>query len=392
MTRALFFASTAALTLAATAAAAPPPFETPAPIAYLVDLSSGAVLLAKDADRRIPPASMAKMMTSEVAFELIDKGELPLGKMCTVRPETWERWHGPKAGSTMFLSPNEQVSVENLLHGIVTLSGNDASVVLAECIAGTEQAFANQMNALGKQLGLTNSNFGNSNGWPDEGVTYVTARNLATLAKATIERHPKPYKQFYGQPSFTWGKTMGAGAAITQGNRNPILGKIAGADGLKTGHTEEAGYGFTGSAEQNGRRLVMVVAGLSSWNQRVDESVKLMSWGFNAWTAKPLYRAGAKVGTARVQLGDDGQVDLVAPRNLAVTIPAGLASGQTKLKIRYQGPVKAPIAKGQHVADLVVTTADTPPQVVPLVSGEAIGEAGFFGRMWLGFKQLLGMA
>jgi D-alanyl-D-alanine carboxypeptidase (penicillin-binding protein 5/6) len=292
----------------------------------------------------------------------------------------------------MFLSVNEQVSVENLLHGIVTLSGNDASVVLAECIAGTEQAFAGQMNELAKKLGLNNSHFGNSNGWPDEGKTFVTARDLGTLARATIERHPKLYKQFYGQPSFTWGKTLGSGQAITQANRNPILGKVTGADGLKTGHTDEAGYGFTGSAEQNGRRLVMVVAGLASWNQRVDESAKLMNWGFNAWTAKPLYPAGAKVGTARVQLGDDGEVDLIAPRNLAVTLPAGLAQGQTKLKIRYQGPLKAPITKGQHVADLVVTTGDTPPQVVPLVSGEEIDEAGFFGRMWLGFKQLLGMA
>ena len=287
MTRALMFASAAALSLTAGAAAAPPPFDTPAPVAYLIDLSSGAVLLAKDPDRRMPPASMAKMMTTEVAFELIDKGQLPLSKMCTVRPETWTKWHGPQAGSTMFLSVNEQVSVENLLHGIVTLSGNDASVVLAECIAGTEQAFAGQMNALGKQLGLKNSNFGNSNGWPDEGVTYVTARDLATLAKASVERHPKLYKQFYGQPSFTWGKTMGAGAAITQGNRNPILGKVAGADGLKTGHTEEAGYGFTGSAEQNGRRLVMVVAGLDSFNNRIVESTRLMEWGFNAWAAKP---------------------------------------------------------------------------------------------------------
>jgi D-alanyl-D-alanine carboxypeptidase (penicillin-binding protein 5/6) len=292
----------------------------------------------------------------------------------------------------MFLSVNEQVSVRNLLHGIVTLSGNDASVVLAECIAGTEQAYVAQMNTLAQKLGMANSRFGNTTGWPDEGRTYVTARDLGKLARATIEQHPKLYKQFYGQPSFTWGKTLGSGQAITQGNRNPILGKIAGADGLKTGHTDEAGYGFTGSAEQNGRRLVMVVAGLSSWNQRVDESAKLMNWGFNAWTAKPLYPAGAKVGTARVQLGDDGEVDLVAPRNLAVTLPAGLAGGQTKLKIRYQGPVKAPIAKGQHVADLVVTTGDTPPQVVPLVSGEAIDEAGFFGRMWLGLKQLLGMA
>jgi D-alanyl-D-alanine carboxypeptidase (penicillin-binding protein 5/6) len=292
----------------------------------------------------------------------------------------------------MFLSVNEQVSVQNLLHGIVTLSGNDASVVLAECIAGSEEAFAAQMNALAKKLGLTNSNFGNSNGWPDEGRTYVTARDLATLARASIERHPKLYKQFYGQPSFTWGKTLGSGQAITQGNRNPILGKIAGADGLKTGHTAEAGYGFTGSAEQNGRRLVLVVAGLSSWDQRVSESVRLMSWGFQAWSAKPLFKSGAKVGTARVQLGNDSEVDLIAPRNLAVTIPAGLASGQTKLKIRYQGPVKAPIAKGQHVADLVVETGDTAPQIVPLVSGEQIDEAGFFGRMWLGFKQLVGMA
>jgi D-alanyl-D-alanine carboxypeptidase (penicillin-binding protein 5/6) len=384
-------ASAAVLSLAAGAAAAPPPFDTPAPIAYLVDLSSGAVLLAKDADRRMPPASMAKMMTTEVAFELIDKGEMPLSKMCTVRPETWQKWHGPQAGSTMFLSPNEQVSVENLLHGIVTLSGNDASVVLAECIAGTEEAFANQMNALAKQLGLANSHFGNSNGWPDEGVTYVTARDLATLATATIQRHPKLYKQFYGQPSFTWGKTLGSGADITQGNRNPILGKIPGADGLKTGHTEEAGYGFTGSAEQNGRRLVMVVAGLDSFNQRISESTRLMNWGFNAWQAKPLFKSGAQVGTAQVQLGGESEVGLVAPRDLAVTIPAGLLS-KTAMKIRYAGPVKAPIAKGQHIADLIVTSSDTGEQVMPLVAAEAVEEAGFFGRLWAGLKQLLGMA
>ena len=391
MTRALMFASAAALSLAAGAAAAPPPFDTPAPVAYLIDLSSGAVLLSKDADRRIPPASMAKMMTTEVAFELIDKGQLPLSKMCTVRPETWRQWHGPQAGSTMFLSVNEQVSVENLLHGIVTLSGNDASVVLAECIAGTEQAFAGQMNALSKQLRLTNSQFGNSNGWPDEGRTFVTARDLATLAKSSIERHPKLYKQFYGQPSFTWGKTLGSGADITQGNRNPILGKIAGADGLKTGHTAEAGYGFTGSAEQNGRRLVMVIAGLTSFNQRIVESTRLMEWGFNAWSTKPLFRRGAQVGTAQVQLGSDSDVALLAPRDLALTLPAGLG-GKTAMKIRYVGPVKAPIAKGQHIADLVVTSSDTGEQVMPLVAAEAVAEAGFFGRMWTGLKQMLGMA
>ena len=392
MTRAILLTAAAALTLTTAAPAAPPAYDTPAPIAYLIDLSSGAVLLAKDADRPMPPASLAKMMTTEVAFELIDRGQLPLTKTCTVRPETWQKWHGPAAGSTMFLSVNENVSVENLLHGIVTLSGNDASVVLAECIAGTEQAFTGQMNALAKKIGLTRSNFGTANGWPDEGRTVVTAKDLATLARATIERHPKLYKQFYGQPSFTWGKTLGAGADITQANRNPILGKVAGADGLKTGHTDEAGYGFTGSAEQNGRRLVMVIAGLSSFNQRIVESVRLMQWGFNAWTAKPLFKAGATVGKAQVQLGSASEVALVAPRDLALTIPAGLASGATTMKIRYQGPVKAPFAKGDHIADLVVTSPDTGEQVMPLVAAEDVGKAGFFARAWLGFKQLVGMA
>src|SRR5690349_21804806 len=366
--------ATAASVLVATAApAAAPTFDTPAKVAYLIDVSSGAVLYAKNADVRMPPASMAKMMTVDVAFELIDKKQLALSKMCTVRPETWQKWHGPAAGSTMFLSANEQVSVENLLHGIVTLSGNDASVVLAECIAGTEQAFTDQMNALGKRIGLTNSHFGTANGWPDNGVTYVTARDLATLARYEIENHYKLYKQFYSLPSFTWGKTLGSGQDITQSNRNPILGKVPGADGLKTGHTDEAGYGFTGSAQQNGRRLIEVVAGLDSWNARVQESTRLMEWGFNGWQAKPLVRAGHRVGAAQVQLGSETEVPLIAPRDLAVTIAAGLSVNQPlKMKVRYQGPLAAPIEKGQEVAQLVITTGDTGEQVVPLVAGEDV--------------------
>jgi serine-type D-Ala-D-Ala carboxypeptidase (penicillin-binding protein 5/6) len=391
MPRSILLAAAASLLFASAAPAAAPPFDTSAKVAYLIDLSSGAVLYQKNADARMPPASMAKMMTTEVAFELIDRGQLPLNKMCTVRPETWQKWHGPQAGSTMFLSPNEQVSVENLLHGIVTLSGNDASVVLAECIAGTEEAFANVMNENAKRLGLTNSHFGNSNGWPDEGRTYVTARDLATLARAEIENHPKLYKKFYSQTSFTWGKTLGSGADITQANRNPLLGKVAGADGLKTGHTEEAGYGFTGSAEQNGRRLIMVIAGLDSFNQRIGESVRLMQWGFNAWQSKPLFKAGTNVGSAEVQMGSSAEVPLVAPRDLSITIPAGVLSKVGAMKVRYQGPVKAPIAKGQHIADLVVAMPDGE-QVMPLVAGEAVGQAGFFGRAWIGLKQLFGMA
>ena len=392
MSRTILLATAASLLFASAAPAAAPTFDTPAKVAFLIDLSSGAVLYEKNADVRMPPASMAKMMTTDVAFELIDSGKLPLGKMCTVRPETWQKWHGPAAGSTMFLSPGEQVSVENLLKGIVTLSGNDASVVLAECIAGTEQAFAGQMNELAKKIGLTNSHFGTANGWPDNGVTYVSARDLATLARYEIENHYKLYKQFYSLPSFTWGKTLGSGADITQANRNPILGKVPGADGLKTGHTDEAGYGFTGSAEQNGRRLIEVVAGLDSWNARVQESTRLITWGFGAWTAKPLFSQGAKVGTAQVQMGSSSSVDLVAPHNLAVTIPAGLATGATSMKVRYQGPLVAPITKGQQVAELIITTGDTPPQVVPLVAANDVGRAGFFGRIWLGLKSLFGMA
>src|SRR5690242_1193476 len=340
MPRTLLFTTAASVLLASAAPAAAPQFDTPAKVAYLYDVNSGAVLYAKNPDAHMPPASMAKMMTTLVAFELIDKGQLQPSKMCTVRPETWQKWHGPQAGSTMFLSANEQVSVENLLHGIVTLSGNDASVVLAECISGTEQAFTDQMNELAKKLGLTNSHFGTANGWPDNGVTYVTARDLAKIAQATIQHHPKLYKEFYSLPNFTWGKTLGSGKDITQENRNPILGHVPGADGLKTGHTDEAGYGFTGSADENGRRLIEVLAGMDSWNQRVQESTRLIEWGFNAWADKPLFKAGSKVGTAKVQMGSSSEVPLVAPSDIAESVPAGLSISDkpTSMKIRYQGP------------------------------------------------------
>ena len=381
----------ATLMLGTAVQAAAPPFDTPAPVAYMKDLSSGAILYAKDADRRMPPASMAKMMTVYVAFDLIKKGELKLDRMVTVRPETWRRWHGPEAGSTMFLSPNEQVSVENLLNGIVTLSGNDACVVLAEAISGTEPAFVALMNRRAAELGMRNSRFGTSNGWPDEGRTFVTARDLGTLAESTIANHPDLYKKFYSRTSFTWGKTMGAGAAITQQNRDPLLGRVDGADGLKTGHTDEAGYGFTGSAKQGARRLVMVIAGLTSSGQRQEQSVSFMNWGFGAWSSKPLVRKGAHVQDAEVQGGDSRTVQLVAPQDLAVTVPAGLGS-DLKTRVVYNGPLTAPIAAGAHVADLIVTGPDMAPQKLPLVAGAAVGEAGFFGRIAAGFRWLFGIA
>ena len=394
MTRKPLYFLLSTMALAIPAAAAAPPFETPASVAYMVDLSSGAVLYAKDPDRRMPPASMAKMMTTHVAFDLIQRGELSPDKICTVRPETWQRWHGDAAGSTMFLRAGEQVSVRNLLRGIVIASGNDAAVTLAECISGTEAAFVALMNRQSRALGLANSHWGNPVGWPDGGVTYTTARDLATLAVATIRDHSALYREYYPVRELTWGVTLGSNQPITQPNRNPLLGRVAGADGLKTGHTAEAGYGFTGSAERDGRRIVMVVAGISDpggYARRGVESVRFMEWGFNAWQSRPLFRQGQAVGAARVQLGGVSEVGLVAPRNLAVTYPSGLGRN-LRARIVYQGPVRAPIARGQHIADLVVETADMPPQTMPLVAAEAVPETGFFGRMWFGLKSLLGLA
>jgi serine-type D-Ala-D-Ala carboxypeptidase (penicillin-binding protein 5/6) len=366
-----------------------PAYQSSAPIAYLIDLSTGATLYEREADKRIPPASMAKMMTAHVVFDLVQKGKLKLDQKLSVRPQTWQKWHGPEAGSTMFLRSGEQVSVENLLKGVITLSGNDACVVLAEGIAGTEAGFVALMNEKARELGMVNTNFGTSNGWPDGGATYSTARDLGKLGAATIQRHEIFYKKFYGLKEFSWGETV-KGGAITQPNRNPILGKIAGADGIKTGHTEEAGFGFAGSALQNGRRLVMVVAGLPSFNARITESVNFMDWGFKAWATKPIFPAAKHLDDAEVQLGSQSRVGLATSGAVAALFPAGTALKVTSMKIVYDGPIKAPIKKGQHIADLLVQTPDLPVQRLPLVAEEDVAEAGFFRRAWLGFLSIFG--
>ncbi|MEM8918905.1 MAG: D-alanyl-D-alanine carboxypeptidase family protein [Pseudomonadota bacterium] len=373
--------------LPATSLAAPA-YETDAPIAYMTDLSSGAVLFEKNADRQIPPASMAKMMTVYVAFDQIKQGKVALDKKINIQRATWQKWQGQ--GSTMFLAADDNPTIKDLLHGVITLSGNDASVVLAEALGGTEENFAEIMTRTAQKIGMTNSRFGNSTGWPDEGKTIVTARDLGILGARLSRDFPDLYDDFFGLNEFTWGKTN-QGEPITQPNRNPLLGKIDGADGLKTGHTEEAGYGFTGSAEQDGRRLVSVLAGLDSYGGRIDESVKFMNWGFNAWESRPLFKKGDRIESAEVQLGDESSVSLVAPVDLAATLPKG-ADTDIRLKVRYNGPIKAPIAAGQEIAVLEVQGGDSGPQIMPLVAGESIGEAGFFDRVWAGLKSLLGLA
>lgn len=387
MPKMIHLSAASALVLAAMpATAAAPTFDTPAPVAYMVDLSSNAVLYSKDPDHRMPPASTAKMMTVYVVFDMLKKGQLKADQQFTMSPDTWKKWHSQ--GSTMFLKADESVSVDNLLKGIVTLSGNDACVVMAEGISGTEQAFTDRMNEAAKKLGLNNSHFGTSNGWPDNGVTYVTARDLAKLAEATIRDFPDLYKRYYALPSFTWGTQMN-GSAIDQANRDPLLGVVAGADGLKTGHTDEAGYSFVGSANQNGRRLIMVAAGFTSSNQRKDESIKFMNWGFRAWQSHPIVAKGKQIATAEVQLGSSSSVGLVAADNLAMTVPSGTAPN-TNAKVVYDGPLKAPIKAGDHVADLIVTSPGMPDQRFPLVADKDVGPAGFFGRAWAGLMQLFG--
>lgn len=362
-----------------------PPFDTPATVAFMQDMNTGAILYAKNPDQQIPPASLAKMMTVYTVFDMVKRGDVKLDQKITFTPEAWKQWHSQ--GSTMFLSPGEQVSVANLLLGIITLSGNDACIAIADGLSGTEQAFVQRMNANAKKLGLTGSYFGTANGWPDEGVTHVTARDMVKLAEATIRDFPKLYKQFYAKPDFTWGHTA-SGDPITQENRDPLLGRFPGADGLKTGHTEEAGYSVVGSAEQNGRRITMMMGGMTSFNQRIDQSLAFMRWGFRAWQDKTLAAKGKLVETAEVQGGDASTVGLVAPQDIAVTIPSG-SSPDMQIKVVYQGPIQAPIKAGQHIADIVVTTPDTGAQTMPLVAAKDVGKAGFFRRAWNGLMTLL---
>lgn len=367
------------LLLAASPATAPVP-ESDAPVAFLVDVSSGATLFARDEKRRIPTASMAKMMTAWVAFEAIKAGKLKPQQTFTVSNDVWTKWNN--TGSTMYLKAGEKVSVDNLLHGILTVSGNDASVVLAEGMAGSEAAFAKLMNAQAKKLAMVDSRFGTANGWPDNGGTYSTARDLSLLAQKIITEHPDLFRRYFGQRSFTW-------SDATQANRNPLLGAIPGADGMKTGHSDEAGYCLVGTVQQGKRRLVMVIAGLPTQAGRVSEARKLMQWGFDAWEARALFSKGRIVADIPVQLGNRSWVSAAAPHDLAATLAKGAGTKFT-LRVRYKGPVKAPLKKGAEIAQLLVKFSDGRQQMMPLVATHSVEIAGFWGRAWNGLKSVVG--
>jgi serine-type D-Ala-D-Ala carboxypeptidase (penicillin-binding protein 5/6) len=372
----------ALLTLTTTPAIARiPDIESAAPVAYLLDMQSGEVLFDRDSTRKIPTASMAKMMTALVAFDALEKKQITLATRFPMKPETWQKWNNQ--GSTMFLRANENVSVDKLLHGILTLSGNDASVVFAEGFAGSEVKFAGQMNRKATAMGLVDSHFGTANGWPDEGKTYSTARDLSTIAEHIIARHPVLFKSYFSQSSFTWN-------GVTQSNRNPLLGAIEGADGMKTGHSDEAGYCLVGTAERDGRRLLMVIAGLPSQEARLQEARAIINWGFDAWQSKPLYQAGAKVGEVPVQLGEVRKISVVAQRNIGATYAKG-DQPPVRTTIRFKGPIKAPLKKGVQVAELVMHYADGHKQTAPLISAQLVSQTGFWGRAWNGVQTAVGL-
>jgi serine-type D-Ala-D-Ala carboxypeptidase (penicillin-binding protein 5/6) len=341
-------------------------YETLARAAILVDHETGQVLYAKNADEPLPPASMSKLMTVLMVFERLRDGRLTLDDEFTVSEKAWR-----KGGSKMFVEVGKRVRVEDLLRGIIVQSGNDACIVVAEALAGSEEAFADQMNARAQELGLTHTTLKNASGWPDPGH-LMSVRDLATLARIIISEYPEFYTIF-GEREFEF-------AGILQYARNPLLRRDVGADGLKTGHTEDAGYGLTASAVRDGRRLIVVTAGLETPGQRARESERLLEHGYRDFKTYALFEAGQTVDTADVWLGDQQTVPLVAEARVVLALTPE-ARRALEVKLTYDGPVPAPVARGTTLGELEITAPGIEPRRVPLLAGEEIPAAGLLSRM-----------
>jgi serine-type D-Ala-D-Ala carboxypeptidase (penicillin-binding protein 5/6) len=341
-------------------------YETLARAAVLIDHDTGQVLYAKNADEPLPPASMSKLMTVLMVFERLRDGRLQLDDELTVSEKAWRM-----GGSKMFVEVGKRVAVGDLLRGIIVQSGNDACIVVAESLAGSEEAFAEQMTARAHDLGLTRTTLKNASGWPDPDH-LMSVRDLATLAGIIISEYPE-YYQMFSETEFEFN-------GIRQYARNPLLRGDVGADGLKTGHTEDAGYGLTASATRDGRRLILVVAGLETPGQRARESERLLEHGFRDFKAYELFHAGQTVESAPVWLGDQETVPLITDQSVVLTLTPE-ARRALEVKVVYDGPVPAPVALGAPVAQLEITAPGIEPKRVPLIAGEEIQEAGLLGRM-----------
>jgi D-alanyl-D-alanine carboxypeptidase (penicillin-binding protein 5/6) len=357
------------------AAAAAPSSEAAAPAigidtqaihALIVEVETGTVLLDKNGEEHMPPASMAKMMTIYTVFSMLKDGKVKMSDELPVSEAAWRT-----GGSKMFVPLGARVSIDDLLHGAIIQSGNDACVVLAEGLAGSVPAFVDLMNQKAKEIGLKDSHFANVDGLPDP-QEWVTAQDLATLAIRTIKDFPEYYKM-YSQIDYTFN-------GIKQGNRNPLLYKDMGADGLKTGHTDEAGYSLTASLVRSGRRIVMVLEGLPTMKARAEESERLGDWAFREFNDYRLFAAGETVDDAAVWLGGTARVPLTVKRDLIVTL-SRKGRKTMQVAVQYDSPLPAPVQKGETVGKIVVSAPDAPPAEIPLVAGADVGRMDTVGRI-----------
>ncbi len=348
------------------AAADRPTFDTTARNAIVVDFQTGAVMLDKNADQRIPTASMSKIMTAYTVYTYLAEGKAKLDDMLPVSEQAWRT-----GGSKMFVPYPGQVKVEDLLRGMIIQSGNDACVVLAEGLAGSQTAFIAKMNELAQKLGLKDSHFSSVDGLPSPDH-YMSPRDLATLSHHLIQDFPQFY-HYEAEKDFTYN-------GIKQGNRNPLLYKDLGADGIKTGHTEQAGFGLVGSAVRNGRRIIFVLAGMSTMKERGQEGERVLDWAYREFNNYTLVKAGETIDDAPVWMGTRDKVPVAPAKDALVTLwPAGRK--EVKVTAVYDGTLKAPVTKGETVGKLLIAVPDNAPVEIPLVATQDVERLGAMGRM-----------
>ncbi len=361
----------------------PAALQTNAAFALMMDHETGSVLFSKNGDQTMAPASMAKLMTVAILFEKLKHGELRLEDTFTVSERAWRlSVAGKNASSKMFVSVGSQIRVEDLLRGIIIQSGNDACTVVAEHFSGSEEAFSELMNAEAKKIGLANSVFKNASGLPHPEMR-VTAHDLAKLASYLIREFPQ-YYGYFAEREFSWN-------GIKQSNRNLLLGTYPGADGLKTGHTEESGYGLVSSAVQDGRRLILVVNGLRSENERASESKRLLDLGFREFRTYALLKAGEVVGEAEVWAGEVRAVPLAVRQPVKVLMRRASREG-LKVVLNYNEPVMAPVERGKELGRLKISAPGIPDMTVPVFAGAAVESGGIFTQIKMGIKELLSSA
>jgi D-alanyl-D-alanine carboxypeptidase (penicillin-binding protein 5/6) len=344
-------------------------FDTRATAAWVFDETTQTVLLAKNADQPLPPASMSKLMTLNMLFEALQDGRVTMDTTFAV--STKARSMG---GSTMFLNEQDRPTVRDLIHGIIVNSGNDACVVVAEGLSGTEEAFAAQMTERAKTLGMTQSTLANASGWPDPNHR-MSMHDLGVIARRLIEEFPEEYTIFK-ETEFNYANR----AEANRFNRNPLLKLNIGADGLKTGHTREAGYGLVGSAVQGNRRVIFVITGLESDTARAEEAERIVNWAFRQFVLKTVAKAGLRVAEAPVWMGRDSTVGLVPAKDVVLLVPASVQDG-ISAEVSFTGPLAAPLIAGQPVAELIIHVPDLPDARIPLVTEAAVNRAGFAGRL-----------